>query len=348
MPIAVPAAQPARVGYTERSPEIAPVLVMMRTVSRPVRAASQTHRRATRTAARVSVLPHCGNAPYPYIDKEMIVPDTYTVRLEDFEGPLDLLLYLIRKEEVDLHNIPIASITEQYISHVRQLETLGAHRIDIDTAGEFLVMAATLMEIKSRMLMPTPPEAPGTEPEKAKAEREDPRAELVKQLLEYKKYRDAANALELRGDEWRKRYPTARIAVDDASLQQAIDAAPDVELDDVDLLDLVEAFRKIADTVNFERLGDHQVTYDDTPIELHAEDIVSRLRSELSPEDANITRGIPLQEMFKGRRKPEMVGLFLALLELIRNRRVRVVQDKIDGFIHVHLREDDEPATAAE
>jgi segregation and condensation protein A len=268
-----------------------------------------------------------------------MVPDTYTFRLEDFEGPLDLLLYLIRKDEVDLHNIPIASITEQYISHVKELELLGAHRIDIDTAGEFLVMAATLMEIKSRMLMPVA-EQVAQGPSSPSKEREDPRAELVRQLLEYKKYRDAANALEERGDEWRRRFPTARAAVDDATLQQALDAAPDVELDDIDLLDLVEAFRKIAETVNFERMGDHKVTYDDTPIELHAEDIVSRLRSD----QALVVSGMPLQTMFVGRTRPEMVGLFLALLELIRNRRVRVLQDKIDGVINVHLREEAEPS----
>lgn len=272
-----------------------------------------------------------------------MLPDTYTVRLEDFEGPLDLLLYLIKKDEVDLYNIPIASITEQYITHVKELELLGAHRIDIDTAGEFLVMAATLMEIKSRMLMPAAQQPQDAQPGDTK-EREDPRAELVRQLLEYKKYRDAANALEQRGDEWRRRFPTARAAVDNDTLQNAIEAAPDLELEDLDLLDLVEAFRKIADTVNFERLGDHQVTYDDTPIELHAEDIVSRLRSDTTL----IASGMPLQTMFQGRTKPEMVGLFLALLELIRNRRVRVLQDKIDGLINVHLREDAEPAESSE
>jgi segregation and condensation protein A len=261
--------------------------------------------------------------------------DSYTVRLDAFEGPMDLLLYLIRKDEVDLHNIPIASITEQYIRYVRELEVVGHHRIDIDTAGEFLVMAATLMEIKSRMLMPQ--EAPpATEGETRIRHREDPRAELVRQLLEYKKYRDAANALESRAEEWRRRYPAVRAGVDDVRLQSALDAAPDMELEDLDLIDLVDAFRKIAETVIFDRLGDHQVTYDDTPIELHAEDIVSRLRADSE------AKSMSLQQMFEGRSRGEMVGLFLALLELVRNRRVRVVQDRIEGLISVQLRDDPE------
>jgi segregation and condensation protein A len=268
-------------------------------------------------------------------------PDSYTVRLDAFEGPLDLLLYLIRKDEVDLHNIPIASITEQYIAHVRELELGGLHRIDIDTAGEFLVMAATLMEIKSRMLMPKAAAQPQGDEHERERVTEDPRAGLVRQLLEYKRFRDAANSLEHRAEEWRRRYPAAGAGVDDQRLQDAIDAAPDMELEDLDLLDLVEAFRKIAETVIFDRLGDHQVTYDDTPIELHAEDIVSRLKSE-SPEGT-----MPLQQMFQGRSRGEMVGLFLALLELVRNRRVRVAQDKIEGVINVALREDEEGEKAA-
>lgn len=271
--------------------------------------------------------------------------DGYTVHLDDFEGPLDLLLYLIRKEEVDIHNIPIATITEQYIQYVKQLEVMGTQRIDIDTAGEFLVMAATLMEIKSRMLMPAAPPVENTSP--VRHSQADPRAELVRQLLEYKKYRDAANALELRGEQWRRRFPTTRAGVDDAQLQAALDAAPDMELEDLDLLDLVDAFRKIAETINFDRLGDHQVTYDDTPIELHAEDIVSRLRGEVNAGTPG-EGGLPLQAMFQGRSRSEMVGLFLALLELVRNRRVRVVQDKLEGLIQVRLQPDDSTQPTSE
>ncbi|MEI7658350.1 MAG: segregation/condensation protein A [Phycisphaerae bacterium] len=282
----------------------------------------------------------------------MAAGDPYTVRLDDFEGPLDLLLHLIRKDEVDLHDIPIASITDQYLEHMRRIETHGAGRIDIDTAGEFLVMAATLMEIKSRMLMPRQ-DAPTGDTTRERGETEDPRSELVRQLLEYKRYRDAANALERRADDWRKRFPSQRAGLDDQRLQAAIEAAPDTELEDLDLLDLVEAFRRISETVIFDRLGDHQVTYDDTPIELHAEDIVSRLRAEVAEQ---AQAAMPLQRMFEGRTRSEMVGLFLALLELVRNRRVRVTQDRVEGLISVSLRDEPEdqapppsqPATATD
>src|SRR5881394_3359175 len=110
-----------------------------------------------------------------------VLTDDYRVRLESFEGPLDLLLFLIRKSEVEITDIPVAAITEQYLEFLKDLGS--SSRIDIDTAGEFLVMAATLMELKSRMLMPAPArsaaDAPGDKPQ------EDPRAELVRQLIEY-------------------------------------------------------------------------------------------------------------------------------------------------------------------
>ncbi|MBS0196041.1 MAG: segregation/condensation protein A [Planctomycetes bacterium] len=271
----------------------------------------------------------------------MMLEDTYRIRLEEFEGPLDLLLFLIRKDEVDIHNIPVASITEQYLQFIAELQRHAA-RIDIDTAGEFLVMAATLMEIKSRMLSPKTAVAPTAEGKQSK--NEDPRAELVRQLLEYKQYRDAANALEHRAEDWRRRFGSAPAGVDDERLKAAIDAAPDVELEDLDLLDLVDAFRRIAETVNFDRLGEHQVTYDDTPLELHAEDIVSRIRSESPDPNHEIT----LQSMFERRSRGEMVGLFLALLELVRARRVAVRQDRVEGVIMLRLREPDAEAQGDE
>ena len=120
----------------------------------------------------------------------------YRVNLEVFAGPLDLLLYLVRKEEVDIYDIPIARITEQYIKYIEIIRNL-----DIDLAGDFLVMAATLMEIKSAMLLPR------VDPEQPEAEQgSDPRAELVRQLLEYKRFKDAANLLNATADKHRDRF----------------------------------------------------------------------------------------------------------------------------------------------
>lgn len=262
-----------------------------------------------------------------------MIVDDYRVRLEAFEGPLDLLLFLIRKSEVDVHDIPIASITNQYLAFLGQLRSRGPGRIDIDTAGEFLVMAATLMEIKSRMLLPRPP-AMAREQDRGAAE--DPRAELVRQLLAYKKYRDAAEALEGRADEWRRRFEVSGVEVSAEAVQAATDAAAEgLDLEDLDLMDLVEAFKRIAETVNFDRLGDHQVTYDDTPIEVHAQDILTQIR-----RDEETPREVEFTSFFVGRQRHEMLGLFLALLELVRKRLVGVRQDRVDGQIYLRACEE--------
>lgn len=264
-----------------------------------------------------------------------MVAQDYTVKLSAFEGPLDLLLFLIKKAEVDIHDIPVASITEQYLAFVSQWRTEDAARLDIDLAGEFLVMAATLMEIKSRLLA-----APRTRPDAAATDglpAEDPRAELVRQLLDYKRYRDAGESLERRGEEWRRRFAVRPAGVNDDALREALEASRDVELEDLDLVDLAEAFRRIAETVNFDRLGDHQVTYDDTPIEVHAADILTQITTPERPAETEF------RSLFKGRTRPEMLGLFLALLELIRKRRVAVRQDRVDGQIYVAPREDEPP-----
>src|SRR5512136_2591076 len=127
----------------------------------------------------------------------------YRVNLDIFAGPLDLLLYLVRKEEVDIYDIPIAEITDQYLQYLEMLKQL-----DIDLAGDFLVMAATLMEIKSAMLLPR------AEPEQmGEAVAGDPRAELIRQLLEYKKFKDAANLLDAAAERHLERFgrPTSLI-----------------------------------------------------------------------------------------------------------------------------------------
>lgn len=267
----------------------------------------------------------------------------YRVRLDAFEGPLDLLLYLIRRAEVDITDIPIAAIADQYMAHLGAIES-----IDIDLAGEFLVMAASLMEIKSRMLSPAKPMAEG-ETSPVAAEASDPRADLVRQLLAYKQYRDAADALEARKLEWERKFPIAGAGINDQELKEAILAsAQDIELEDLNLVDLVEAFSRITASVNFDRLGDHQVTYDDTPIELHAEDILDRLKREQSrTSDGGQLLLFPLTEVFRGRTRGEMLGLFLAVLELVRRRAIAVKQEGERGDISITLRPEEEAVAAA-
>ena len=253
---------------------------------------------------------------------------------------MDLLLYLIRSHEVDIHDIPISTITDQYIGFLDELD-----RIDIDVAGEFLVMASTLMEIKSRILA-------------AEAERKDrgeaaddiddldepgadPRAELVKQLLEYKKYRDAADALQQRQETWEQRYPVKAAGVDDEAVREAVDEMGELELEDLDLSDLVEAFRQILASVNFDRLGEHEVFSDDTPLEVHASNILEQLQQRTTPNTAGT---MTLRSAIVGKTRSEMVGMFLAVLVLVRDQRVGIRMT--DGEVEMELRPSDPDAEA--
>ena len=249
-----------------------------------------------------------------------MLTEDYRVRLEAFEGPMDLLLFLIRKTEVDIHDIPIARITDQYLEFLK-----GIERIDIDLAGEFLVLAATLTEIKARMLAPAIGHARTMSMSDA-GPAEDPRADLVRQLLAYKQYKDAATALEDRQREWSGRFPAGASGIDGQSVREAMDESSDVDVDDLDLVVLAQAFSKIMESVNFERLGDHKVTYDDTPIELHAADILEHIKAGAG-EAVGPLPGLELRRVFVGRTRSEMIGLFLAVLDLVRRRLVAVAQD---------------------
>ena len=264
--------------------------------------------------------------------------DLYRVKLDSFEGPMDLLLYLIRKHEVDLHDIPLSLIADQYIGFLDDVD-----RIDIDLAGEFLVMATTLMELKSRMLAAQADArdaGDGEEDEKRSEPGADPRMELVRQLLEYKKYRDAADALEERRKTWEQRFPVKAAPIDDESVREAMEEMGELELEDLDLSDLVDAFRQIVASVNFDRIGEHEVVSDDTPLELHVENIVEHLQAKIAAGAAGTSS---LRTLIDGKTRAEMVGLFLAILVLVRDQRVSVLMN--DGEVEMELRTDVEQPT---
>ncbi len=233
----------------------------------------------------------------------------YRVQLDIYQGPLDLLLYLIRREEVDIYDIPISRVTEQFIEYVNLLQA-----IDPNVVGDFLVMAATLMEIKSRMLLPRPPAEEGEE------DLADPRLDLVRQLLEYKKYKDASRRLGECFEERAMRYTRARVAPPGEGIE--------VELDELQIWDLLTAFNSLMSAIGRPPLR-HEVVYDDTPISLHAADLQDRLEREGG--------SLRFERIFEGRTKAEMIGLFLALLELIRQKRVRAEQEDAFGPIFIHL-----------
>ena len=268
----------------------------------------------------------------------------WLVRLPVFQGPLDLLLFLVRRAEVDIHEIPIHTLTDHYLEYVRRLST-----VDIDLAGEFLVMAATLVEIKSRSLAPAPTEE-DADPSKPANSSEDPRAELIRQLLAYQKFRTAAEVLEARRREFAQR-GAARVravaleetVVTDAAVTSDADATQDdavepddFELEDLHLGDLYAAFERIAASIDITRIGDHMVEYDDTPISLHQDDLVDRLTRSGNHR-------LFLGTVFEGRTHSERIGLFLALLELVRQGRIHVAQDELDDPIEVTLTEERGP-----
>jgi segregation and condensation protein A len=193
--------------------------------------------------------------------------------------------------------------------------------LDINVAGDFLVMAATLMEIKSAMLLPKTPTADGAEPSAA-AELADPRYELVRQLLEYKRIKDVASLLYQRQIDQERRFPRAP-----ASIEGAADEPPPIDLDEVQIWDLLGAFDRLMKEVTTRGPRIHEVTYDDTPIDLHAADIEDRLGREGT---------LSLRALIVGRKgRSEMIGVFLALLELIRQKKILVAQS--DDFTDLQI-----------
>lgn len=261
----------------------------------------------------------------------MPLQDDYQVSLENFHGPMDLLLYLIQRAEVDIHDIPIATVTDQYLAFLS-----GIDDVDVEVAGEFLVTAATLIEIKSRMLMPPESREGQGEDSERTGESLDPRHELVQQLLAYQKYRVAAEDLESR-----RRAFTERFAARPSKTKRQVDPEnelPDpieLDLEDVHAYDLSEAYERIMASIDFAKFGDHTVEIDDTPIALHQEDLMDRLRRA---ERKQLT----LQEVFEGRNVGERVGLFLATLELVRTRQVTIQQEEIDDPVLLVLNADPE------
>ncbi|MCD4823725.1 MAG: segregation/condensation protein A, partial [Phycisphaerae bacterium] len=236
----------------------------------------------------------------------------YRVNLDIYDGPMDLLLYLIRREEVDIHDIPIARIAGQYVAHVEMLK-----KLDPNMAGDFLVLAATLMEIKTRMLLPV------TEIEEGSEEglELDPRADLVRQLLQYKAFKDAAADLQTAATNQSLKFPRRPGSVDFGD-------GKDVDLEDVQIWDLFDAFRDVMDAIG-KTPTDHEVIHDDTPLELYQEDVIDRLQREGAMSFARV---------FEGRTvRHEIVGLFLAVLELVRLQQIFAAQGKNFGEIEVQL-----------
>ena len=238
--------------------------------------------------------------------------DAFPVRLQNFEGPLDLLLHLIKKNEVSIHDIPIALITQQYLDAVQLMQEL-----DLDVAGEFLVMAATLIHIKSKMLLPRPETAAGVE-----GEEEDPRDALVRRLLEHQKFKAAAGLLHerevLRAAQWaRPDEAVAHIAGDEYE--------PELE---VDLFSLLTAFQAVDERAK--QRPKVLLPPEQIPVEERIEQLLVRLSE---------TEAIGFEDLFADvNDRGGLIVTFLALLEMIRLKLVRVFQAGSFGPIRVYKR----------
>jgi segregation and condensation protein A len=242
-------------------------------------------------------------------------PTSYRVQLELFAGPLDLLLYLVRRNEVDVLDLPIARITEQFREFLEVLEI-----IDLDSVGDFVVMASTLAEIKSRLVLPQPEEQ-AEEPIERPLEGDDPRSELIHRLLEYKRFKDAAQALEERAAEWQERYPR----LSDERPATGKDPAAD-RIKEVVLWDLVSALGRVLRRKEVEE--EQRIRYDETPIHVYVEQIGARVRAE---GEVRFTSLFDAETI-----RSKIVGMFLAVLELLRHHGFRAVQEAEYGEIVIY------------
>lgn len=233
------------------------------------------------------------------------------VRLENFEGPLDLLLYLIRKNDLDVYDIPIASITKEYLAYLDLMKDLN-----LETAGDFLVMASTLMQIKAQMLLPVP--------DAAEDEGPDPRAELVNKLLEYQQFKEAATILtgyKERAKDVYYRTAAPTFGEDDFTLKASV-------------FDLLSAFKKILEAAPRE-VG--QILRDEVPLEVKIREVMDLLNEKVS---------LAFVDLFpKECRRVDLIVTFMAVLELIKLKQIVARQSDIFGEIRVY-RADAAPAEA--
>lgn len=239
---------------------------------------------------------------------------SYKIKLEIFEGPLDLLLYLIKKNDIDIKDIPITEITRQYMSFIDMMKML-----DLEIVGDFLVMAATLMQIKSRMLLPP-------DPNEENEVVEDPRDELVQRLEEYKRFKEMAETLQ---DKAKFRQDLFPRVVDEQRLNQIKEDAKEIYFE-ANLFDLItaltDALKKMPDDVL------HEIIKEEFTVEQKIHEILHCLLDQSS---------VMLNDLFaKSKTKSEVIVTFLAILELIRLKEIKVIQKKVFADVEVMRNKD--------
>ncbi len=245
--------------------------------------------------------------------EQATTPSSYRVTLSFFSGPLDLLLYLVRRDEYSTRELSLGRITSQFLEFLSVLEV-----IDLELASEFVVVASTLVEMKSRDVLPNENELIDDQDEVPLTD--GPASGLIKKLLEYRRIREAAQALESRAIEWQERYP--RLS-DERPVNGKTPSADRIK--EVELWDLVSALGRVLKRDEVQAEG--RILYDDTPIEVYVEQIGAKVRSE---GEVFFTKLFD-QETIRSR----IVGMFLAILELLRHHGYRAIQDGLYGEIRV-------------
>lgn len=249
----------------------------------------------------------------------------YRVELDNYCGPLDLLLYLVRRNEVDIVDLPIARITRQFLEFLDVLELL-----DLDLIGDFVVMASTLAEIKSRFVLPQPKEEEEAAEAVVESASDDPRSDLVQQLLEYKRFKEAASALQHQAAEWQERYPRLTSERPSTGKDHSADRIKEVEL-----WDLVSALGRVLKRKDVESRS--TIRYDETPIHIYVKEIGALVREKEVVQFTSLFDGETLRS--------KIIGMFLAVLELVRHHHYRAEQTELGGEITIRPPLEEDQAT---
>ena len=241
----------------------------------------------------------------------------YQVQLENFEGPLDLLLFLLQEHEIDIYDIPVALITHQYLEYLELLKLL-----DLEMGGDYILMAATLIRIKSKMLLPRRLAEEATE-------EIDPREELVQRLLEYRRYKEAAHVLGNQEDQQVDIFyrPASENWEDITDDMEPLDIGL---TNNLNLWDLLQSFKKVIDRVD--NTFDRTIEREAITVEDRMDDIMRQLHNR---------DGLFFKDLFNEVTRPIIIGMFLALLELIRTRKIAFEQTDNIGEIWLYLQKQD-------
>ena len=228
---------------------------------------------------------------------------SYQVKVDGFEGPLDLLLHLIHRYEIDIYDIPVSQITDQYMQFIQTMQ-----KLELDLASEYLVMAATLLAMKSQMLLPNPT-IDSVEEEEME---EDPREDLMRRLIEYRKFKQAANQLK------EKEVEANRIYTRPPMTKEEPDEVPEIKEGEASVYDMIQAMSQLLKRSKDQTKQETKIQRDEIPIQVRMDDILQRV--QLSSE------GTPFTQLFEKQTRPHIVVTFMALLELMKERSIICVQ----------------------